>query len=99
MSKRIYRQFSPEFKREAVRLAEQSDGPITQVARELGVRVNQIYKWRREINEKAEDAFPGKGRRSANEGELVQLRREVERLRMENEILKKAKAYFAREPK
>lgn len=99
MSKRTYRQFSPEFKREAVRLAEQADGPITQVARELGIRVNQIYKWRRQINEKADDAFPGQGRRPAAEDELIRLRREVERLRMENEILKKAKAYFAREPK
>ena len=99
MSKRTYRQFPPEFKREAVHLAEQTEGPITQVARELGVRVNQIYKWRREIREKQDEAFPGKGHRPANEDELVRLRREVERLRMENEILKKAKAYFAREPK
>ena len=99
MTKRTYRQFSPEFKREAVRLAEQADGPITQVARELGIRVNQIYKWRRQIRLKQDDAFPGKGRRPAKEDELVRLRREVERLRMENEILKKAKAYFAREPK
>jgi transposase-like protein len=38
MTKRTYRKFSPEFKREAVRLAEQTDGPVTQVARELGIR-------------------------------------------------------------
>lgn len=99
MNKRIYRKFSPEFKREAVRLAEQSDGPITQVARELGVRANQIYKWRRQIQDKQENAFPGSGRHPAGETEIVRLRRELERLRMENEILKKAKAYFAREPK
>lgn len=99
MSKRTYRKFSAEFKREAVRLAEQTDGAITQVARELGIRVNQIYKWRRQILEKQDDAFPGSGRRPAKEDELVRLKREVERLRMENEILKKAKAYFAREPK
>jgi len=99
MSKRTYRKYSPEFKREAVRLAEQADGPITQVARELGIRVNQIYKWRREIKENQDDAFPGTGRRSGKDAELARLSREVERLRMENEILKKAKAYFAREPK
>lgn len=99
MTKRTYRKFSPEFKREAVRLAEQTDGPITQVARELGIRVNQIYKWRRQIKEKQDAAFPGSGHRAAKEDELAKLRREVERLRMENEILKKAKAYFAREPK
>jgi len=99
MNKRTYRKFSPEFKREAVRLAERSDGPITQVASELGMRVNQIYKWRREMREKQDDAFPGSGRHRAGETEIVRLRRELERLRMENEILKKAKAYFAREPK
>ncbi len=99
MSKRTYRKFSPEFKREAVCFAEQTDGPITQVARKLGIRVNQIYKWRRQILEKQDDAFPGSGRRPAKQDELVRLKREVERLRMENEILKKAKAYFAREPK
>ena len=46
MTKRTYCQYSSEFKREAVRFAEQSESTITQVARELGVRVNQIYKWR-----------------------------------------------------
>lgn len=99
MSKRTYRTFSPEFKREAVRLAEQSDGPVTQVARELGIRVNQIYKWRRQILDQQDDAFPGRGRHRATETEVVRLKRELDRLRMENEILKKAKAYFAREPK
>jgi transposase-like protein len=46
MSKQRYRKFTPEFKREAVRLAESAEGPMTQVARELSVRVNPIYKWR-----------------------------------------------------
>jgi transposase len=73
MTKRTYRKFSPEFKREAVRLAEQTDGPITQVARELGIRVNQIYKWRRQIKEKQDAAFPGSGRRAAKEDELMKL--------------------------
>ena len=63
MTKRTYRKFSPEFKREAVRLAEQTDGPVTQVARELGIRVNQIYKWRRQIKEKKGAAFPGSDHR------------------------------------
>jgi transposase len=61
MNKRTYRKFSTEFKREAVRLAEQTDGPITQVERELGFGFNQIYKWRRNILEKQDDAFPGSG--------------------------------------
>lgn len=54
MSKRVYKKFSKEFKIEAIRLAEESDQPVTQVARELGLRVNQIYKWRKELEEKQE---------------------------------------------
>jgi transposase len=44
MAKRPYPKYSKEFKVEAIRLAEESDKPVTQVARELGLRVNQIYK-------------------------------------------------------
>ena len=47
MSKRQYKRYSREFKLEAIRLADESDKPVTQVARELGLRVNQIYKWRK----------------------------------------------------
>ncbi len=46
MAKRQYRTFSKEFKLEAIRLAEESNKPVTQVARELGIRVNQIGKWK-----------------------------------------------------
>jgi len=97
MKAQKYRRFSKEFKLEAVRLAETSDKPVTQVARELGIRVNQIYKWKKEIETQSGDAFPGKGRQSGHEAELTRLQRENERLRMENEILKKAAAYFAKD--
>jgi transposase len=94
---RKYKRYTKAFKQEAVQLAETADRPVTQVARELGIRVNQIYKWKKEIEAKAGDAFPGKGRQTGIQAEVTKLRREVERLRMENEILKKAAAYFARE--
>ncbi|MBA3580844.1 MAG: transposase [Gammaproteobacteria bacterium] len=55
-----YRQFSAEFKAEAVRLAESSDKAVTQIARELDIRVNQIYKWKKELTDKTVHAFPGK---------------------------------------
>ena len=90
MAERKYKRYTNEFKREAVRLAETSDKPKTQVARELGIRVNQLLKWKRELDTKQDDAFPGKGRQSGYAGELSKLRREIERLRLENEILKKA---------
>ena len=47
MSKRAYKIYSKEFKLEMICLADESDKPVTQVARELGLRVNQIYKWRK----------------------------------------------------
>ena len=50
MSKRAYKTYSKEFKVEAVRLAAESNRPVTQVARELGLRVNQIYKWGKGID-------------------------------------------------
>ena len=60
MNKRAYKTYSKEFKVEAVRLAAESDKPVTQVARELGLRVNQIYKWKKQLEEKQDEAFSGK---------------------------------------
>lgn len=94
---RKYKRYTKEFKQEAVQLAETADKPVTEVARELGIRVNQIYKWKKEIAAKAGDAFPGQGRQTGVAAEVTKLRKEVERLRQENEILKKAAAYFARD--
>ncbi|MDJ0657741.1 MAG: transposase [Xanthomonadales bacterium] len=89
--------YSPEFKREAVRLAEESDKPTTVVARELGLRVNQIYKWKQQLETKGKDAFPGRGQQSGLEAENARLRRELAAAKEEVEILKKAAAYFAKE--
>lgn len=97
MTARKYRQHTKEFKLHAIQLAETSDKSVSQVARELGIRVNQIYKWKNELGVRQADAFPGKGKQTGAAAELTQLRREVERLKEENEILKKAAAYFAKE--
>ena len=56
--------FSKEFKLEAVRLLETTNKPAADLARELGVRRNLLYKWQEQLREKGEDAFPGKGRRN-----------------------------------
>ena len=56
--------FSKEFKLEAVRLLVSKDKPAADLARELGVRRNQLYKWQEQLQSKGEDAFPGKGRRT-----------------------------------
>lgn len=99
MTKRQYRRFTKQFKLEAVRLADAADKPVTEVARELGIRVNQIYKWKRQLETRQDDAFPGHGKQLGEAAELTRLQREITRLQEENEILKKAAVYFAREAK
>lgn len=89
--------YSREFKLEAVRLLEAGQKAAADLARELGVARNKLYRWQKEIAKQGPEAFPGAGRRSATE--LDQLRRENVRLKEENEILKKAATYFARELK
>ena len=89
--------YSKEFKLEAVQLLEQGNRQPADIARELGIKRNQLYKWQDEVHAKGEDAFPGRGRQAPAEAELARLKRENERLKEENEILKKAAKYFARE--
>jgi len=95
MTKR--KQFTSEFKREAVRLMESSEKPSSEVARELGVRRNQPYKWKEQLDKRGVGAFPGKGRGGTQGDEVARLRRELERVKEERDILKKAAAYFAKE--
>ena len=99
MSTQKRQTFSPEFKREAVRLLEQGDKEAAQLARELGIKRNQLYKWKEEIDAYGEGAFPGQGNRPCNgkKDDSAALRAENKRLKEEIEILKKAAIYFARE--
>ena len=95
MAKR--QRYSKEFKIEAVRLLEQADRPGSEIALQLGIRRNQLYKWQQELAAQGDTAFRGSGRRpAAQEDEVHRLRRELERVKEENEILKKAAAYFAK---
>lgn len=89
--------FSKEFKLEAVRLLETMGKPAADIARELGVRRNQLYKWQEQLRAKGDDAFPGKGYRTEKDDEIARLKRELERVKEERDILKKAAQYFARE--
>lgn len=89
--------YSTEFKRQAVELLENRDQPATELARELGVRQNQLYKWREEVKRKGDAAFKGSGRpRKEQASEVSRLKEENKRLKEEVEILKKAATYFAK---
>jgi transposase len=92
--------FTREFKFEAVRLLEQSDKTPTDLAADLGVRRNQLYKWQEQVRQEGEDAFRGSGRRPLDQSdELTRLRKELAEVKQERDILKKAAAYFAKELK
>jgi transposase len=93
-----YKKYSSEFKREAVRLMDVSNRPASEVAMELGIRRNQLYKWKTQLDGKGAQAFTGRGRpRKDAQSEVSRLKQENERLREENEILKKAAVFFAKE--
>jgi transposase len=92
------RQYTKEFKIEAVRLIVEEGRPISEVARELGTAQSLLHRWKKKSEEGKIDPFPGQGRLSPEDEELRRLRRENKRLRMEHEILKKAVAIFSEEP-
>jgi transposase len=91
--------FSQAFKTEAVRLLERGDKPAADLARELGIKRNQLYKWQREVQAHGQHAFPGPGRQPQPTEEIVRLKQELARVTEERDILKKAATYFARESK
>jgi transposase-like protein len=92
---------SREFKLEAVKLVKSGKKPVTQIALELGVSRQQLHTWIRQAEDreghKASDVFPGKGKRTDAEAELARLRKELAQAKEDNEILKKAAAFFAKE--
>ena len=90
--------FEPEFKVKAVRLLESSQKSQAQIARELGVADSTLSQWRKDLAEHGTDAFPGSGHQTPLEEENRQLKREVERLRQERDILKKAISIFSHVP-
>jgi transposase len=98
--KRVRRDYSAEFKADAVRLVKAGGKPVTHLARELNVSRQLLHSLVRQADERKgkplADIFPGHGNRTSEQKELARLRREVAQLKMDNEILKKAKAFFAK---
>jgi len=85
--------YTKEFKQQAVHLFESSGKSKTQIARDLGISDSALSKWCKEFGERGEEAFPGKGHQTAVEEENRRLRREIEILRQERDILKKLLKY------
>ena len=87
------KQYSSEFKREAVRLVTEGGLSIAQAARDLGLDDNMVSRWKKEAEQNGPRAFPGQGH--PQDEELSRLRREVEVLRQEREILEIAISIFS----
>lgn len=99
MATRRRRQFSKEFKAEAVRLCQVGDRSITRVALDLDLKDGVLRRWIKAAKIKTETTAenPTAALSGTERDELKRLRREVKRLEMEREILKKAAAFFAKE--
>ena len=92
------RTYSKEFKVKACELVLRDGIKHAIVAEELGINKVMLYAWIDQYKTYGEEAFVGKGHQRPADAELKKLRKENERLKMENEILKKAAAYFAKHP-
>jgi len=90
------RQYTKEFKQEALELCEQDNMTVVQVARDLGVPEGVLYRWRQVARRDGADAFRGKGNRTPEQARLAELERKVKVLEMERDILKKALGIFAK---
>lgn len=92
------RSFSREFKLEAVRLVSERGLTVTQAARDLDIHETVLRRWVRQYQDDSAHAFPGAGQMKPEQAEIAQLKKEIRKLKAERDILKKAAAYFAKDP-
>ncbi len=94
------RQFTREFKLEAVRMIASGERKVEELARDLGVRADILRGWQKQAEGRAgltkDDVFPGNGKLTSKDEEIRELRRQLEEMTQERDFLKKAAAYFAK---
>ncbi|HOP81005.1 MAG TPA: transposase [Armatimonadota bacterium] len=90
------RQYSDEFKSEAVRMAENGEIPMSQVASNLGINAEMLRRWVRQFGTKP-NVDGARNLKPDEHSELIRLRRELKRVTEERDILKKAMGIFTRE--
>jgi transposase len=95
MSRR--KRYSAEFKREALRRANEPGVTDVLVAEELGINARQLRRWRDAVKRDGGNAFPGQGK--SRDEEMTQLKRKLANVELERDFLKDAAAYFAKESK
>ena len=92
-----HRYFSREFKRDAVQLVTEKGMSVGKVARELDIHPNLLHGWRRRYLAQGDKAFVGRGRVRPEEAEIKGLRKKLEKVKEERDILKKALAVFSKQ--
>lgn len=93
------KRYDSSFKEQAARLVTEQGKSVSGVAKELGIHENTLYKWINQYNTHKENAFPGSGNLRPEDEELRKLKKRVTDLEMENELLKKVTAIFAKDRK
>jgi len=90
------KRYDKQFKFDAIQLIVEGGRSVASVARDLGVNENSLHYWKRQFKNDGKDAFPGHGKLKPEDEELRRLRRELEVVKEERDILKKAIAFFAK---
>lgn len=93
------KKFDRQFKIDAINMVINGSRSVAEVARDLGIKADMLYRWKRELSLEKTEAFPGKGRLGPQEEELRRLRRELEQVKEDREILKKALTFFSKQGK
>ena len=92
------KRYDKQFKTAAARVILGGEMRAVDLARELGIKDSTLRRWAQEYEEMGEDAFPGNGSPKANKDyEIVKLRKRIEELERENELLKNFRAFLSRD--
>ena len=92
---KVRRDFTREFKIEAVRLSYQTEKTLGEFAEDMGISRSSLSRWRNEFQDDPQQAFPGKGQPKERDVEIAQLKKKLKQAEMERDILKKALAIFS----
>ena len=95
----VKKQYDPAYKMEVCQAVASGTSSVAGMSRETGISENTLHVWMKRYREHGEKSFVGSGHILHENEEMVRLRRENRDLREENEILKKAAAYFAKQQK
>jgi transposase len=96
---RKYRKYDREFIVEAVKMVLEGGRKVPEVARNLGINENVLYRWKSKYLNDPDNAFPGKGHLKPDDEKMKRLEKELYRVTRERDILKKAVAIFSKDPK